>query len=325
MQDAYGRTIDYLRISVTDRCNLRCIYCMPPEGVELKKHEDILSLEEIHRLVAGAAKLGIKKVRVSGGEPLVRKGISTLIARIAATPGISEVTLTTNAILLAEHALELKEAGLTRVNISMDSLNKQKYSDITRGGDLNRTWAGIQAALAAGLNPVKINVVVMRGFNDQELTSFIKLVFSLPLVIRFIELMPVGQGASNWRKQYLPASEILDSIRNIYKITPVEDDEKGGPARYYTLEGARGCFGIISPMSNMFCHQCNRIRISADGRIRPCLEGKWELDIRRLMREGIGEEELQKLIATAIRHKPLQHHFDHNIVPIPKWMSQIGG
>lgn len=332
--DQYGRTIDYLRISVTDRCNLRCIYCMPEEGVAMKAHDAMLTLEEIERMVAIASKEGIKHIRLTGGEPLVRLGITDLIASITSMDGIESVALTTNGILLPKMAEELKAAGLSRVNISLDTLDEEQYSFITRRGKLADALAGIDAALEVGFNPVKINAVVVRSL-DQDVLEFAKLSLARPLHVRFIEYMPVGESAGGeghgWTKDdTVPSEELLTTINERAKaeglalLTPVEKDgtpQGWGPARYYSFPGAAGTVGFISALSNHFCSQCNRLRLTADGKLRPCLFSDDEFDILGALRSG-SDGDVHDIIQQALRRKPDEHH---NRVGTDRKMSQIGG
>ena len=295
MKDGQGRQIDYLRISLTDRCNLRCIYCMPEHGVKSIPHESVLTLEEVHKAIECASQLGIKHIRFTGGEPTVRKGLLSLIERTAQTPGIESVALTTNAILLPGMAADLKAAGLSRVNISLDTLDTEQYRFITRLGNLDDALKGIEAALSAGLFPVKLNTVVVRSLN-QDLLSFARLTVDAPLHVRFIEYMPIGNG----------------------------DDCGGcgwGPAQYYRLPGAQGTVGVISAISNHFCASCNRLRLTADGKIKPCLFSDTEYDIRSALRKG-SEEEVLSVFKAALFHKPSGH--EHR-VGTRRMMSQVGG
>lgn len=320
MKDAQGRNINYLRISVTDRCNLRCMYCMPEEGICKKEHEDILSLEEIYQVVKSCSELGISKVRITGGEPLVRKGLPELIERIAKLQGIKELALTTNGVLLPKYAKELKAAGLDRVNISLDTMNAEKYSYITRNGSLEDVMSGINAAEEAGLQPIKLNTVLIGGFNDDEIESFVGLTKDRAIDVRFIELMPIGQ-ASHWaKKHFISNKEILNKVQ---ELQPVQSDDISSPAKYYQLPGAKGRVGLINPISHAFCGNCNRIRLTADGKLKPCLHTETELDIKELVRRN---ESLTDVIREAILHKPVQHNLNcHDNKPIERDMYRIGG
>ena len=333
MKDGLGRNIDYLRISLTDRCNLRCIYCMPEHGVQSIPHRCILTLEEVSRAIECATKLGIKHIRFTGGEPTVRKGLVRLVERTAHTPGIESVALTTNATLLPGMAPELKAAGLSRVNISLDTLDEQQYRFITRRGNLNDALNGIKAAFEAGLEPVKLNAVVVRSLN-QDLLSFAKLTLDKPLHVRLIEYMPVGSGEDcggcGWGiEDVVPAKEMLENIdakarmAGIGALVPVVGDSPvgWGPARYYRLPGAQGTIGVISAVSNHFCASCNRLRLTADGKIKPCLFSDVEYNLQSALREG-SDEDVLRVFEAALAHKPGGH--EHR-VGTRRMMSQVGG
>ena len=301
--DGLGRGIDYLRISITDRCNLRCLYCMPAEGVKAKRHDEILSFEEIERLVGIVAQMGIKHIRLTGGEPLVRPGVVDLVRMIAHTPGVESVALTTNGLLLPKLGPALAEAGLSRVNISLDTLNPEQYQVITRIGSVQDALDGVEAALACGFDPVKINTVVVRQLN-QDLYRLARLSIGKPLHVRFIEYMPVGVSAGpdglGWSAEdTVPSEEVLARINaqaqaaGEPQLTPVRDKDPHsptgwGPARYYRFEGALGTVGFISALSNHFCSTCNRIRLTADGKVRPCLFSDQEFDIRTALATTTG-------------------------------------
>lgn len=294
MRDQFQREISYLRVSITDLCNLRCRYCMP-DGVCQKRHEDILSFEEITEIVTAAASLGIRKIRVTGGEPLVRKGCVELCRMIAAVPGIEEVDMTTNGILLGRYANELKEAGVRRVNVSLDTLQAEKYQYITGGGNLQQVLHGIQAAFAAGLTPVKINTVLMGGFNDDEILNFVELTRKTPVELRFIELMPMG-GTFD-KEAYLPGDVVLERVPELREVP-----ENGGVARLYRLPDGQGRIGLISPLSRHFCGSCNRLRLTSEGKLKPCLHSNQEILVR-----GKHGEELINVLRQAIWSKPKMH------------------
>ncbi|HET6351442.1 MAG TPA: GTP 3',8-cyclase MoaA [Coriobacteriia bacterium] len=338
-RDTFGRSIDYLRISLTDRCNLRCVYCMPEEGVAWKPHDQILTIEEIERIAAVAASEGIGKVRLTGGEPLVRHGVIELVRTLVKTPGIESVALTTNGTLLRKYAAELREAGLTRVNISLDSLDEDVYTRITRGGKLAEALDGIEAAFEVGFDPIKLNVVVVRSL-EQDLLGFAKMTLDRPLHVRFIEYMPVGEAeegagchgeSGGWtREDTVPSDEVVDRIseaaiaEGLGPLSVVESDKAPGgwgPARYYQLEGAQGTVGVISPLSHHFCKECNRLRLTADGKLRPCLFSDEELDVREVVRAG-DDEAVRAVIRQALKIKPENHH---DRVGTERRMSQIGG
>ncbi|MGC8782819.1 MAG: GTP 3',8-cyclase MoaA [Armatimonadota bacterium] len=365
MKDSFGRTIDYLRISVTDRCNFRCVYCMPEEGADVAPKEWMLRYEEIVTIVKVAAELGVRKVRLTGGEPLVRKDIVQLVRMIAQTPGITEVSMTTNVFLLARHAHELKEAGLARINISLDTLNPERFVRIARRGCLQQVLEGIEAARQVGLSPIKLNMVVMRGFNDDEVPDFARLTLSHPYHVRFIELMPINWNdgsdsgeflqqqfrnrlfahtgepafqlirpqyashsmlsAAEMRRLFVPVHEIRQRIEQ--EVSPLEPAEviTNGPARTFRLPGAQGTVGFISQVTHDFCANCNRLRLTADGFLRPCLMADGEVDLRTPLREGKGEEEIRRLFLYTVAHKPERHHLAEGIAPVGRGMSQLGG
>jgi cyclic pyranopterin phosphate synthase len=327
--DAYNRPISYLRISVTDRCNLRCVYCMPPQGVIKRAHDEILRYEEIETVVRTAAELGITKVRLTGGEPLVRPGIVDLVRMLASVEGIDDLAMTTNAILLNDYAKDLAQAGLQRVNVSLDTLRPERFERITRCGRLEKMLAGMEAAHQAGLTPIKINTVVMRGMNDDEVVDFAHQTVELGWHVRFIELMPIGNSGTvkdNWRERVVTAREIQEQIEaTLGALEPAKVLPGGGPARTYRLSGAKGTLGFITPISDHFCHQCNRLRLTADGDLRPCLLSEYEIDLRTPLRNGADEEQIKRLILQSIASKPPRHHLDESQAPKGRMMSQIGG
>ncbi|MHB8761538.1 MAG: GTP 3',8-cyclase MoaA [Coriobacteriia bacterium] len=336
--DSYGRRIDYLRISVTDRCNLRCMYCMPQGGIEWKSHEDILSFEEIERFAAVAAGEGISKIRLTGGEPLVRHGIVDHVRRLVATSGIEAIALTTNATLLDQYAAELADAGLKRINISLDTLDPGVYERITRRGRLEDALRGLDAAFAAGMAPVKLNAVVVRGL-EQDLLGFARMTLDRPLHVRFIEYMPVGgvgdsacsaEGDGWTEADHVATDEILERLTagalaaglgELEAVGRAEAPGGWGPARYYRLPGARGTLGVISPLSHHFCGECNRLRLTADGRLRTCLFSDEEIDVRSVLRAG-SDSDVRQIIREALAAKPEGH--DQRIGTL-RSMSQIGG
>jgi len=306
--DPYQRHITYLRISITDRCNLRCTYCMPPEGVSQLIHDDILRYEEIVRIARIAVSEGITRIRITGGEPLVRKGVVNLVSWLSQLQGIEDLSMTTNGILLSEFARPLKEAGLKRVNISMDSLQPELFGEITRGGDLSKVWKGIVAASEAGLKPVKINVVVIKGFNEDEILEFAKLTLNFDFQIRFIEFMPVGTQNGWHQEKYFSCTEIRNAIEKYYRLTPlIVRGNTSGPAVLCQLEGAQGSIGFINAISNHFCATCNRLRLTADGKLRPCLFSDAEIDIKMALRNGESDQKLKEILHSAIFNKPEGH------------------
>lgn len=325
MMDLLGRELSYLRISVTDRCNLRCRYCMPEKGVTPKKHDEILSYEQILRFIEACALLGIKKVRITGGEPLVRKGVVEFVSRVKDTEGIDEVNLTTNATLLPQYAKELKIAGVKNINIALNSLRPDRYRYITRCGDLVNALKGIDAALDEGFERVKINVVLMKGFNDDEAMDFVDLARTRPLFVRFIELMPIAE-AGNYPDMYMSSQEV---IRNIRGLEEVSDNFGNGPAKYYRMPGFKGVVGFISSVSDRFCGDCNRIRLTADGRLKTCLHSGQELNIKGIL----GNADTKKLaneIGDILKLKPEGHSFaiaagNVGRSDCDRFMSQVGG
>ncbi|GBD14867.1 GTP 3',8-cyclase [bacterium HR25] len=332
--DPVGRNIHYLRISITDRCNLRCVYCMPEQGIEWVPREEILTLEEIHRIVRVAAGMGLRRVRLTGGEPTVRNGLVQLVRWINGTPGIEDVAMTTNGIALAALAGELARAGLRRVNISLDTLRPERFRAITRWGKIGDVFAGIEAARRAGLRPIKLNVVVMRGLNDDEVVEFARTTLEEDWEVRFIELMPFLEEESSCNKgegglelAFVPTREVKRRIEGaLGPLEPAESASGAGPARYWRLPGARGLVGFISPLTeHQFCASCNRMRLTADGKIRPCLLTDHEVDLKGVLRSGGDDEALRAAILLALRTKPDAHHlWDGNR---PRWrkMIQIGG
>lgn len=319
MRDNYGRNINYLRISVTDRCNLRCVYCMPEEGVKSLGHDEILRFEDTIKIVKVAANLGINKIRYTGGEPLVMKDIDKLIYETSKIKGIQDIAITTNGILLSDMAGDLKKAGLKRVNISLDTLNSEKFRSITRIGDLDKVMEGIYKCLSLGLQPVKINTVLMRGINDTEFDDFLNLTRQLPVDIRFIELMPIGEGAKMYEKNKLSITEILEEHPELIEI----ETEKSSTAQMYKIQGAKGKIGFISPVSCKFCEDCNKIRLTSTGTIKPCLHSEEEINLGKYLND---EEMLTAALKSAIFNKPLEHHLkEESVSRSVKVMSQIGG
>jgi len=325
LSDSFQRPINYLRISVTDRCNLRCIYCMPPGGVELTSHSDILSYEEIYTIAQAAAELGIDKLRITGGEPLVRLGLPQLIEMLAGIEAISDIALTTNGVLLADYAAELKAAGLKRVNISLDTLKADRFKRITRGqSELRQVLEGIEAAKTAGLEPVKLNMVVMSGINDDELIDFAAKTIDQEWHVRFIELMPVNGDVNN-APRFVAASEMRKRLEPLGELEPCLPSVGNGPAKYFRLPGAKGTIGFITPISEHFCFNCNRMRLTADGNLRPCLLSDYEIDLKTPLRSGVSGEGLKKLFQRAVAEKPLRHKLAEGEVPNGRPFSHVGG
>lgn len=326
MQDGFNRLIDYLRVSVTDRCNLRCRYCMPEEGVPLKGHQDVLRLEEIAFLAGCAVELGVKKIRITGGEPLVRRDLPVLVSRLRSLPGLEDLSLTTNGQLLEQYAAPLQEAGLDRVNVSLDTLQPERYRYLTRGGDLKKVLRGIDAACQVGFEPLKINAVIMRGFNDDELLALARLAQEHSWHVRFIELMPIGEGMAWGQEAFVCADEMLEVLQQEFDLRPVAGVVGNGPASYYALPNTQGTVGFISALTHSFCHQCNRMRLTAEGFLRPCLQSDIEVDLKTPLREGCRTDEIKELFQQALQVKPWRHSLE-----VEGWlyqqrrMSQIGG
>lgn len=315
MTDKFGRNITYLRLSVTDLCNLRCIYCMPEEGVPKLRHEDILSIEEIVEITCAMASLGISKVRITGGEPLVRRGIIEICRRVSSVPGIEEVCLTTNGMLLPEFAAHLHKAGVHRLNISLDSLDAERYRAATRGGELSDALRGISAAKCAGFDVIKINTVLVGGINDGELRRLAEMSREAGIHIRFIEMMPVGKGADWMCGKYVPGGAVLAAIP---ELEPCRND---GVAQLYTLPGADGTVGIINSLSRHFCQSCNKIRVTSDGKLKPCLHSAEEINLR-----GLHGGELASAIRAAVWDKPRRHTLSSGEGSASmRGMSAIGG
>lgn len=306
MIDGFGRRIEYLRISVTDKCNLRCVYCMPLEGLPWLKRDELLTYEEIVRIIATMAPLGLRRVRFTGGEPLVRRDLPDLVRMVASVPGIEDLALSTNAVLLAEHAEALRDAGLTRVNVSLDSLSPERVDAIARRpGSYPRIMAGLDAAERMGFTPLKINVVLMGGRNDDEIADFAALTRERPWHVRFIEVMPTGSNLDLSRDHFVSCDEALARLRLLGDLEPAAGPTGNGPARYFRYAGAPGTVGVITPMSHNFCDRCNRMRLTADGQLRPCLFGDLQTDLRGPLRRG---ESLEPHIRHTLRVKPERHH-----------------
>lgn len=305
MVDGFGRRIEYLRISVTDKCNLRCVYCMPLEGLDWLKRDALLSYEEIAEVVRVMAPLGLRRVRLTGGEPLVRRDLADLVRMIRAVPGIDDISLSTNAVLLADQAEALRDAGLDRVNVSLDSLRPERVDAIARRpGSYGRIMEGLRAAEEMGFAPLKINVVLIGGSNDDEIGDFAEITRERPWHVRFIEVMPTGSNLDLSRDNYISCAEALRRIRRLGELEPAEGPTGNGPATYYRFPGAAGSIGVITPMSHNFCDRCNRMRLTADGQLRPCLFGDLQTDLRTPLRAG---EPLEPHIRETLRVKPERH------------------
>lgn len=375
--DSYDRVIDYLRVSVTDRCNFRCVYCMPEEGAPVAPASNILDADEIVRVVSIAASLGMSKIRLTGGEPLVRKDIVELVRRIAALPDVAELSMTTNGFLLAPLACQITKCGLTRINISLDTLRADRFHRLARRGNLGQTLAGIDAALAAGLIPVKLNCVVMRGWNEDEVADFAAWTLEQPVDVRFIELMPInwstgddsiatlpvqiGNGvsvgsenirlyansdlntfrqsfhgvtivaphgqldASEMRKAFVSTDETRSLVEARHGQLEPASVQTNGPARTFRIPGAVGTVGFISQITNDMCVDCNRLRLTADGQLRPCLMADGEVDLRSLLRNGASDREIAEMFRITVLHKPKEHRLEDGLAPTGRNMSQLGG
>lgn len=323
--DRFGRTIHYLRISLTDHCNLRCVYCMPEEQT-FRPNQELMQDDELLELVQIFARLGFDKIRLTGGEPTVRAGIVDLVAAIAATPGIRSLSMTTNGVLLPSLAEPLARAGLQRVNISLDTLDAERFRRITRRGSLDDVWAGIAAAERAGLGPIKLNVVVVRGYNETDVPSLAALSVDHPWQIRFIEMMPFGGVTDLQTGQVVTRQEVLTRIESaLGRLQMVNAGELDGEARLYRLDGAAGTIGLISSITQPFCASCTRVRLTSDGRLRLCLLRENEVDLLTPLRSGVGIAELEQRIRDGVWAKPWGHGLADGIIPLDRVMSEIGG
>ena len=326
MRDTFNRPITYLRISVTDRCNLRCVYCMPEAGLPWIPKPEILTFEEIARVVEAGASVGLRSVRLTGGEPLVRRDLVRLVGMLRAIPGIEDIALSTNGLLLAEQAAALRRAGLDRVNVSLDTLREERFFEISRRTGLQRVLDGIDAAAAVGLSPIKLNCVVMRGYNDDELEAFAELARARPVYVRFIEVMPVQENVATHAEVYVSADEIVERLRAARELVATSGPGGNGPARYFAYPGAQGAVGVISPLSHDYCERCNRVRLSADGRLRLCLFGDHHIDLRTPVRAGASREELAAIFTGAMLIKPERHHLGvATTASAMRAFSEIGG
>ena len=325
--DPFGRHVTYLRISVTDRCNLRCVYCMPSSGIEWQPHDTIMQYEEITQFVKLAASQGIREVRLTGGEPLVRKNLPDLVHQISIIPGIEDISLTTNGLLLESYAERLANSGLTRVNISLDTLKPELFTRITRGGSLEKVWNGILAAERYNLSPIKLNTVILKGINSDEIEELAKLTLDHEWSLRFIELMPIsnqapwGEGFPKPEEMFFPISEVRNRLEKL-ELIPISHIVGDGPSEEYRIKGARGTIGFISPLSKSFCQRCNRLRLTSDGNLRPCLGNDEEVPILSAMRNG---EDILPLLLKAVHLKPESHTLDQATLSAGRCMTQIGG
>jgi cyclic pyranopterin phosphate synthase len=324
--DAFRRPITYLRISVTDRCNLRCVYCMPEAGLPWIPKPDVLTFEEITSIVRAAASIGVRAIRLTGGEPLIRRELERLVTMIAAVPGIDDIALSTNGLLLEQLAPVLAAAGLRRVNVSLDTLHEDRFFAIARRPGLDRVLAGIDAAIAHGLTPVKINCVLMRGTNDDELEDFARMTRERAVHIRFIEVMPVEDNVDLQRNTWISSDEVLERLGALGNLHPVPNPHGNGPARTFAYDGAPGTVGVISPLAHDYCERCNRVRLSADGRLKLCLFGDNMIDLRTPLRAGGGEDAVISILRASMHIKPERHHLDlGQTASMMRAFSEIGG
>jgi cyclic pyranopterin phosphate synthase len=324
--DPHNRRLNYLRISVTDRCNLRCIYCMPYGAFAKLRHEDILTYEEILRLAGIALGLGVNKIRLTGGEPLLRKGIFDFLPELTALPGLEEVSLTTNGIFLSNNLEKIRVAGIKRINVSMDTLRRDRYKKITGYDGFEEAWEGIKRACQLGFHPVKINMVPIRGLNDDEIIDFARLSQDNPYHVRFIEYMPIGVKAPDNPMQLVPSSLLKEKITRLGRLVPVPRASHDGPAERFKFEGSLGEIGFISAMTHHFCHTCNRLRLTASGSLRSCLLSDHEEDLKGPMRKGASDNDLAQIFLKATSLKPFSHYLaaEHPL-PLSGKMSSIGG
>ncbi|RLB42855.1 MAG: GTP 3',8-cyclase MoaA [Deltaproteobacteria bacterium] len=324
--DAFRRNIDYLRISVTDRCNLSCLYCVPQGKLVKLRHQDILRYEEIIRIARTAISIGIKKIRVTGGEPLVRKGLVGFIRSLGQLQGLQDLSITTNGTLLEEKLEQLWDAGIRRLNISLDTLKREKYRHITGADKFDAVWASIEKAAELGFSPIKINIVAMKNVNDDEIEQFGSLSMTKPYHVRFIEYMPMGTEPSHLRPEYIPSAEIKKRLETLGELQPIGKSPLDGPAERYRFKDGKGEIGLISPMTNHFCRSCNRLRLTASGCLRPCLLSSREIDIRGPLRSGATDSELVELFRKAVMIKPSSHGMLREKSELfPGEMSSIGG
>jgi len=323
--DNFNRHLNYLRISITDRCNLQCRYCEPQDLIPKLSHAEILTYEEILRVVRIATRLGISKVRVTGGEPLVRKGVYEFLNELTATEGLKDVSLTTNGVMLKDNLGKIKAAGISRINISLDTLNPAKYHEITGYDEFNRVWQGIEKAHQMGFYPIKLNIVALKGINDEEFAEMARLSFQYPFHIRFIEYMPIGRSDFN-PDTLLLAPEIKSRISDLGNLVAVQEDEHDGPARRYKYEDSIGEIGFIPALSQHFCNKCNRLRLTASGQLRPCLLSDHQEDLKEAVRQNCSDQQLADIFIKAVRQKPSDHNLvNKNPARVCGQMRAIGG
>jgi cyclic pyranopterin phosphate synthase len=322
--DSFSRTIEYVRVSVTDRCDLRCSYCLPKGYKDFSTPEHWLTFPEIERVIGAFARLGVRRVRITGGEPLVRKNIPDLVSRLYALPGIEDLSMSTNGVRLNRCAHALKAAGNSRINVSLDSLRQERFHEITGGGKLEKVLAGLMAAQAAGFSPIKINMVVMNGINDDEVDDMVEFCLSHDFTLRFIETMPVGDTGRNASRHYLDLGVVKQRLSEKYDLLPGVMPG-GGPARYVQVSGTELCIGFITPISRHFCETCNRVRLAVDGTLYLCLGQDHKYELRPLLRQGISDDGLQEAIIEALTLKPERHEFREKPQQVVRFMSMTGG
>ena len=323
LTDPFNRTIEYIRLSVTDRCDLRCFYCLPEDYREFEEPEEWLTFDEIGRVVKAFATLGVRRLRITGGEPLVRKNLSSLTSQLAQIPGIEDLSLSTNAVRLSKHAVSLKQAGITRINVSLDSLREDRFKQITKGR-LDKVLNGLMAAKAAGFSPIKINMVALRGINDDEVEDMVEFCIEHDFTLRFIETMPMGDTGREGADHYIDLQEIKSRLAKRYQLIPGVMPG-GGPARYVQVAGTDLRIGFITPISQHFCETCNRVRLAADGTLYLCLGQDHKFEFRPLLRAGISNAELLDAVREAISIKPERHEFIDQPQQVVRFMAKTGG
>ncbi len=323
--DQYNRHLNYLRVSITDRCNLKCMYCVPQDLIPRVDHEEVLRYEEILHVIKVAIELGVTKVRITGGEPLVRKGVYDFLSELTQLKGLADVSLTTNGVFLKDNIEKIQSTGISRINVSLDTLNPEKYKQITGRDTFDRVWQGIEKAHAMGFGPIKLNVVALNGVNDDELVEMARLSLTYPFHIRFIEYMPIGQSRMG-NGPLLLAPEIKQRISTLGNLVAVQNSKNDGPAKRYQFEGAPGEIGFIHALSQHFCETCNRLRLTASGQLRPCLLSDHQEDVKGPLRSGCSDQELADIFLKAMHHKPSDHNLaGHNVAGVCSEMRAIGG
>jgi cyclic pyranopterin phosphate synthase len=322
--DSFGRRIEYVRLSVTDKCNLRCFYCLPRRFRDFAEPAHWMSFDEIERVMRAFGELGVRRVRLTGGEPLLRKRLPELARRIEALPGIEDLSLSTNATLLSQQAQALRDAGVARLNVSLDTLKPERFASITGGTSLEQVLAGLQAATAAGFHPIKINMLALKGINDDEFEDMVEFCLAHGFTLRFIEAMPMGKAGREASRHYLDLQEVQKRLAEKYDLIPTLVPG-GGPARYFRVNGSQLRIGFITPISRHFCASCNRVRLAVDGTLYLCLGQEHKFELRPLLRAGIGNAELKAALVTAIRCKPERHEFREKPQQVVRFMSVTGG